>query len=262
MSYNLVSNISSNKHNVVNNEFNTDRFLQEPVSYNVVSNISSIKNNVGNNEINTDIYLQEPVSYNAVSNISSIKNNVGNNEINTDIYLQEPVSYHVTSNISSNKHHTSIEDIFDISDIPVHEDLQHYSIIAPFSGVEQTKYFHDDISLSRVLPEYNVTTNFGNQTVYKRAEYDNEIELSRKTPITSLMSNPSTTSLTDNSSRDARLPHKIKPGSYSIPGQIPMKVRLQDIPDQRESEKVKMNRIVTESMQGRFDKPSPFKNLG
>ena len=262
LSYHVTSNISSIKHNIVNNDFNPQRYLQEPVSYNVASNISSIKNNVGNNEINTDIYLQEPVSYNVASNISAIKNNVGNNEINPQIYLQDPVSYHVSSNISSKNNYTSIEDIFDTSDIPVHENIRHYSLIAPFSGLEQTKYFHDDISLSRTLPEYNVTTNFGNQSVYKRTEYDNQIELSRNTPITSLSSNPSTRSSNDHSSRDAHLPDKIKPGGYSIPAQIPMKVRLQNIPDQKESEKARMNRIVTESMQGRFDKPSPFQKLG
>jgi len=262
VSYNVSSNISSIKNNVGNNEFNPERYLQEPVSYNVASNISSIKNNVGNNEFNPDRYLQEPVSYNVSSNISSIKNNVGNNEFNPQRYLQEPVSYSVSSNISSKNNYTSIEDIFNTSDIPVHEDIIHYSLLAPFSGVEQTKHFHDEISLSRNLPEYNVTTNFGNQTVYKRTEYDNDIELSRNTPITSLTSNPSTRSSIDHSSRNAHLPDKIKAGGYSIPGQIPMKVRLQNISDQKESEKCRMNRIVMESMQGRFDKPSPFQKVG
>ena len=262
VSYNVASNISAIKNNVGNNEINPQIYLQEPVSYNVTSNISAIKNNVGNNEINPQIYLQEPVSYNVTSNISAIKNNVGNNEINPQIYLQEPVSYNVSSNISSKNNHTLIEDIFDTSNIPVYENIRHYSLIAPFSGLEQTKYFHDDISLSRTLPEYNVTTNFGNQTVYKRTEYDNQIELSRNTPITSLSSNPSSRSSNDNSSRDAHLRDKIKPGGYSIPAQIPMKVRLQNIPDQKESEKARMNRIVTESMQGRFDKPSPFQKVG
>jgi hypothetical protein len=262
LSYNVTSNISSIMHNIANNDFNPERYLQQPVSYNVASNISSIKNNVGNNELNTQRYLQEPVSYNVASNISAIKNNVGNNEINPQIYLQEPVSYNVSSNISSKNNHTLIEDIFDTSNIPVYENIRHYSLIAPFSGLEQTKYFHDDISLSRTLPEYNVTTNFGNQTVYKRTEYDNQIELSRNTPITSLSSNPSSRSSNDNSSRDAHLRDKIKPGGYSIPAQIPMKVRLQNIPDQKESEKARMNRIVTESMQGRFDKPSPFQKVG
>jgi hypothetical protein len=261
VSYNVASNISSIKHNVANNEFNPDRYLQEPVSYNVASNISSIKHDASKNEFNPDRYLQEPVSYNVASNISSIKHDASKNEFNPDRYLQEPISYHVASNISSKNNYTPIEDIFDTSDIPVHEDIRHYSVLTPFTGVEQTKYFHDDISLSRTLPEYNVTTNFGNQAVYKRIEYDNEIELIRNTPITSLTSNPSTRSSIDHSSRKAHLPDKIKPGGYSIPGQIPMKVRIQNIPDQKESEKGRMNRMVMESMQGRFHKPSPFQKL-
>jgi hypothetical protein len=261
VSYNIASNISSIKHDASKNEFNPDRYLQEPVSYNVASNISSIKHDASKNEFNPDRYLQEPVSYNVASNISSIKHDASKNEFNPDRYLQEPVSYHVASNISSKNNYTSIEDIFDTSDIPIHEDIRHYSLLTPFSGVEQTKYFHDDILLSRTLPEYNVTTNFGNQAVYKRIEYDNEIELLRNTPITSLTSNPSTRSSIDHSSRNAHLPHKIKPGGYSIPGQIPMKVRIQNIPDQKESEKGRMNRMIIESMKGRFDKPSPFQKL-
>ena len=174
--------------------------------------------------------------------------------------MQDHLGHSVLTNISSNQHYTSsIEDILDLSDMPVHDNIRNSSIIAPVSGVEQTRYFHDEINLSRNLPEYNVKTNIGNQNVHKRLEYDNQIELSRNIPITSCISNPGSRSFTDHSSRDARLAEKIKPGGYSVPGQIPMQGRIQNVVETRESEKGRVSRIVMESMQGRFDKPAPFR---
>ena len=236
--------------------------MQDHLEYSVASNISSNKySNLDNNELHSDRYLQDHLDYSVASNISSNKySNLDNNELHSDRYLQDHLGHSVLTNISSNKHSTSsIEDILDLSDMPVHDDIRHSSIIAPVSGVEQTKYFHDEINLSRNLPEYNVKTNIGNQNVHKRLEYDNQIELSRNIPITSFVSNPASRGFTDHSSRDARLAEKIKPGGYSVPGQIPMQGRMQNIVETRESEKGRVSRIVMESMQGRFDKPAPFR---
>ena len=130
--------------------------------------------------------------------------------------------------------------------------------IAPVSGVEQTKYFHDDINLSRRLPEYQARTNIGNHTVHKRMDYENAIELERNVPLNSFSSNPVARGFTDHSSRDAHLAPKIQPGGYSVPGQIPLQGRTQEINIPHESEKAKMNRVVMENMQGRFEKPAPF----
>jgi len=263
LDYSVASNISSNKYsNLDNNELHPDRYLQDHLEYSVASNISSNKySNLDNNELHPDRYLQDHLDYSVASNISSNKySNLDNNELHSDRYLQDHLGHSVLTNISSNKHYTSsIEDILDLSDMPVHDDIRHSSIIAPVSGVEQTRYFHDEINLSRNLPEYNVKTNIGNQNVHKRLEYDNQIELSRNIPITSFVSNPASRGFTDHSSRDARLAEKIKPGGYSIPGQIPIQGRMQNIVETRESEKGRVSRIVMESMQGRFDKPAPFR---
>jgi hypothetical protein len=261
LGHSVASNISSNKYsNLDNNELHPERYLQDPLGHSVASNISSNKySNLDNNELHPERYLQDPLGHSVASNISSNKySNLDNNELHPERYLQDHLAHSVTSNISSNKHYTSIEDILDLADMPVHDDIRHFSIIAPVSGVEQTKYFHDDISLTRKLPEYNVTTNIGNQNVHKRLEYDNQIELSRNMPITSFVSNPISRGFTDHSSRDARLAEKIKPGGYSVPGQIPMHGRMQNVIETRESEKGRLGRMVMESMQGRFDKPAPF----
>ena len=263
LGHSVASNISSNKYsNLDNNELHPDRYLQDPLGHSVASNISSNKySNLDNNELHPDRYLQDPLGHSVASNISSNKySNLDNNELHADRYLQDHLGHSVLTNISSNQHYTSsIEDILDLSDMPVHDNIRNSSIIAPVSGVEQTRYFHDEINLSRNLPEYNVKTNIGNQNVHKRLEYDNQIELSRNIPITSCISNPGSRSFTDHSSRDARLAEKIKPGGYSVPGQIPMQGRMQNIVETRESEKGRVSRIVMESMQGRFDKPAPFR---
>ena len=258
LSHHAVSNISYNGNIVDNNNLETGRFLQDPLSHHAVSNISYNGNIVDNNQVETGRFLQDPLSHHAVSNISSIGNITDNNQLETGRFVQNPLSYHVVSNISSKNNHTSIEDILDLADMPVHHDVLHYSVGAPLSGVEQTKYFHNDISLSRSLPNFNATTNAGDQKIYKRHEYDNQIELQRNKPSASCESNLKSYGYSDISSRDARLNQKINAGGYSIPAQIPMKERSHIYYPTKESEKAKMNRQIMESMNGRFNKFNPF----
>jgi hypothetical protein len=197
-----------------------------------------------------------PLHARAQANYTDIRH-VDNNDFNPERYLQDTNAHAVVSNVSSNKHQTAIEDILDLADMPV-QDIRTMSASAPVSGVEQTKYFHEDINLSRRLPEYHARTNLGNHTVHKRMEYQNKIELERNMPMNSFVSNPVARGFSDHSSRDARLAPKIQPGGYSVPGQIPRQGRPQEMYIPHESEKAKMSRMVMESMQGRFDKPAPF----
>jgi hypothetical protein len=245
-----------------NNEFNPNRFLQDSLAHPVSSSVSSTRYNLlDNNELESGRFLQNPLTCYGTSNISAVGNITNNNELETGRFLQDPLSHHVASNISSKMNHTSIEDILDLADIPVHDDVLHFSIGAPLSGVEQTKYFHNDISLSRSLPNFNATTNMGDQKLYKRLEYDNQIELQRNMPSASCESNPKSYGYSDISSREAKLNPKINAGGYSIPAQIPMKERAHIYYPQQESEKARMNRVVMESMNGRFDKLNPFVDV-
>jgi len=249
----------SNVQHVNNNEFNGQRFTQDSLAHPAYSNISLI-GHVDNNQLDTERYLQNSLAHPVLSNVSSIGNYSSENNMNTERFVQDSLPHAVGSNVSSKSHNTSsIEDILDLSNMPVHNNIIHYNIKAPVSGVEKTEYFHDDISLSRTLPNYIATTNVGDQTVYKRENYDNQIELQRNNPSASCESNPVSRGDTDYFSRDARLAPKISAGSFSIPGQIPMKERNHLYYDQ-ESEKAKMNRMVMESMNGRFNGVNPFTN--
>ena len=250
------SNVSSIG-NVNNNELESERFLQDTLVHPAYSNVSSI-GNVNNNELESERFLQDTLVHPAYTNVSSIGNYSGDNQMETGRFVQEPLVYSAGTNVSSNAHNTSsIENIFDSSNMPVHNDLNHYNVDSNVSGVQQTKYFHDDIALSRRLPNFNATTNVGDQKVYKRTNYDNQIELQRNNPSASCESNPTSRGNTNYLSTQVQLAPKISAGGYSIPAQIPMKERAHIYYDQ-ESEKAKMNRMVMESMNGRFDRVNPF----
>jgi len=242
---------------VDNNTLNTDRFTQDTLAHPAFTNIYNGRNYTAEStEMSTSRFMQDTLTHPVNSNICDNRNYCNTSEVDTNRYTQESLPHSVVSNISS-KNKSSNEDIFDLSYQPVHEEIRHYSVAAPFSGVEQTKYIHDDIVLSKSLPAHSNTTNIGNKTFHKRVDYDNQIELTRNTPKTSVISNPISLGNVDNSSRDAKLSSKIKAGSYSVPGQIPGKLRMQD-EEIKETNKSKMGRMVIENMKGRFEKPASF----
>jgi hypothetical protein len=253
------ANYTSTKH-VNNNHVDPNRYLQDIRGSAVLSNISSSKHDTGTVEIDALPYLQDANVHPVVSNASSARRgNNDQNELDPMPYLQSVNPSAVVSNVSSNKHQTPIDQVLDLADIPVHLQINNISALAPISGVEQTKYFHDDLELSRTLPEYQTATNIGDATVYKHMTADNEIQLERNMPVCSFTSNPVRHGSSDHGSRTVRLLPKIAPGSFSVPGTIPSRDRMQDV-HMRDSEKSKMNRAVSDSIHERFAHPAPFDN--
>ena len=257
--HSVASNVSSsNNYNSENTELHTDRFMQDTLVHPVTTNIYDTNNyNSDNTEFHTDRFMQDTLVHPVTTNIYDTNNyNSDNTEFHTDRFMQNTLVHPVVSNISSNIHHTSIEDIFDLSDMPIHDKIIHCNINAPFSGVEQTKYFHNDIILSRTLPEYEARTNMSTQKTYKQQEYDNQIELTRNIPKTSYITNNMISpGFSDHSSRKVNLPEKINPGGFDIRAQMPMSGRMQDVNENKtESDKARMNRIVMENMNMRYTK--------
>ena len=189
---------------------------------------------------------------------SNITSYVDNNNFNPERYLQDTNAHFVSSNLSSNNNHTSIEDVLDLTNLPVHLELRNISTTAAFSGNEQNNYLHDDIKLSRNLPEYETKTNRGDQRINKNIQHENNIELQRNMPMNSFASNPTARGFSDHGSRDAYLAPKIQPGGFSVPAQIPMQGRMQNVTDNKESEKSRINKMIMQNMQNRFEKPSPL----
>ena len=183
---------------------------------------------------------------------------VYNSNFNSDRYIQDANVHQVGTNTSSNKHHTNIDEIFDLSDLPVQE-IRTTSHEAAKSRGERTDYVHEDIELSRNLPEYQSITNKADRSKFKRNQHTNVIELSRNVPTGSFSSNVVAQGSSDHGSRRARLIPKIHAGGYSNGGQKPMLDRMQEVnTTPYETQKARTSRLVMESMQGRFDKPAPW----
>jgi hypothetical protein len=182
---------------------------------------------------------------------------VNNSVFNTEPYIQDASSHQVGTNTSSNKHHTNIDEILDLSDLPVRE-IRTTSHVAPKNHSERENYIHDPLELHRNLPKYQMIANKADSTKYKRNQYTNSIELSRNIPNGSFSSNIVARGGVDHGSRTARLIPKITVKGYHNSGQRPMLNRMQNAETYRETEKARTSRIVMESMQGRFSKPAPW----
>jgi hypothetical protein len=183
---------------------------------------------------------------------------VNTSSFNTEPYIQDTNAHEVGTNVSTNKHHTSIDEILDLVDLPVQE-IRTMSRTAPKSLGERTDYVHGDIELDRNLPGYQViANNRADRTRYKRTQHTNPIELSRNIPSGSFSSNVVSRGGSDHSSRSARLAPKLQPGGYHNTGRRPMIERMQEVSAPHETQKARTSRLVMESMQGRFEKPAPW----
>jgi hypothetical protein len=215
---------------------------------------------VNSSKLETDRYLQDVYYKNVMSKQSTNQQDLPVQELETNRYLQDVYSKNVMSKQSTNKHHTSIESVLDLSDLPVHTNIMNLEAETQISGPEQVNYIHDDIKLIRSIPEYQAFTNCGDTKIYKRLQSDNDIELERNVPQTNFENNYVDKGNSDHSSRNVILSEKIQAGSFNNSGSIPNLQRVHHgISDNYESEKSKMNRMINENMMGRFSKPPPFK---
>ena len=182
---------------------------------------------------------------------------VNNSNFYSEPYIQDSNAHSANTNTSTTKYHSNIEDVLDLSDLPV-QDIRTFSHTAPKNRGERTDYVHDDIELSRNIPGHQGITNKADRSKYKRNQYTNSLELSRNIPTGSFSSNIVGKGASDHGSRTARLIPKIQPGGFHNGGQKPMMNRMQEVAEPYESQKSRTSRIVMESMQGRFDRPAPW----
>jgi hypothetical protein len=182
---------------------------------------------------------------------------VNNSTFNTEPYIQDSNSHQVSTNTSSNKYHTSIDEILDLSDLPVQE-IRTMSHVAPKSHRERENYIHAPIKLLRNLPEYQAISNKVDHTKYKRNQYTNSVKLSRNIPSSSFSTNIVARSGLDHGSRTVSLIPKIIPKSYHNSGQRPMINRMQNVETSHETQKARTSRLVRQSMKGRYNKPAPW----
>lgn len=244
-----------------------------------LQNVTYLSAKSGNDKteyIHNDIELNRVLpEHTAISNIHGYEKN---DYIHDDIELNRVLPEHTAiSNILGDKKYNYIH-----NDIELSRVLPEYSATANIQGDKKYNYIHDDIELSRVLPEYNANTNINS---YNKTDYiHDDIELSRVLPEHSAISNikhneqknisheymkplyrnisasANANINTSNSrggesnisSREYNLAEKINPGGYSIPGQIPMQDRMQNVSVLQDTNKSKIERFVSNQYQGRY----------
>ena len=139
---------------------------------------------------------------------------------------------------------SSIDDIFDLSGIRT-KDAINVDYITPISGGEKVDYIHDDIELDRVMPNHSASTNIS-RNEHKVLNHEYMIDLERNTPLTNMTINQVGVGDTNKTSREYYLHEKPQYGSFDGRAQMPMLNRNQQIPENFESDKSKMNRKIEE----------------
>ena len=200
----------------------TAEIISNNLHANARSNFGDTRKFINNNEFYTDKYIQDSNAHSVQTNIGTTKNYVSfdSDNFDTDRYIQDVNVVHATTNPNSNKHYTLIDELADLSDMPVKDKTIVVSTNAPVSKTAKINYIHSDIELDRNMPEYSAISS-KTENIYKMVQPTNEIELERNTPVTSFVSNIVGMSSVDNNSKDARLNAKIQAGSFSIPAGIP-----------------------------------------
>jgi hypothetical protein len=251
------------------NNLDTTRYTQDIINNEFKTNPSS--NQINTSSIEDFIDLSHMPIKDIINN--EFKTNPSSNQLNASsiedfidlshMPIKDIINNEFKTNPSSNQlNTTSIEDFIDISDMPI-KDIRTVSHTPTKTRQgEAVNYIHKDIELFRTLPNYYVNTQKTNPSIHKTIQHEVAPQMNRNTPLTSFHPNniPHGNGLTENSSRDARLNPKIKVvGSVEPQVFKPSNKRIQDELSSIGDEKVRMSKMVSREMQGRFGQPSPFK---
>ena len=253
------ANRATSQNYVNHTEMDPNRFLQETNPHAVASNISTRRaEGNGDTEVHTAPFLQEWNHHTVNSGVSDYKRENPDTEMETGRYTQDMTNHTVLSNASSKFHQTPIDEVLDLSDLPVHLHTTKIAALAPMSGPERGGEFGEVQLDDRLAVE--ATTNIVDSANYKRVEYDNDLVLERNRPQPSLVSNiKGQGSAADQQlSRDFGLRQKISAGGMQPVPQIPTFDRAHNVQNQ-DSRKRDMYQQAAKSMQGRFGSAAPYK---
>lgn len=172
---------------------------------------------------------------------------------NTDKYMQQAIHSNVNVNKSQNIQVTSIEDILGFDGEARTKNQINIDYDTPIKGHEKVHYIHDDVQLSRVLPEYDANTNKGQTQIYKRMSHENsERSYTMNRPTTEAFVNHSNIrgqAFDIMASRDYNLKPTINPGGFTDNVGIPTITR-QELTE-FDNEKTQMRQKIYEMQQGR-----------
>jgi hypothetical protein len=138
----------------INNK-NITQVLKDKLEVFANSNKGMSKRTGNINSVNTDNYIQDSLTHNASTNPNSYKYEIPTN-INTDNYIQDVIAINQTAPVSSSKYN---------------------------------EYISTDITLEKLLPQYQIYSNKNNRKINKKMEHENDIKTTRNIPITEAITN-------------------------------------------------------------------------
>ena len=191
-----------------------------PLHYNVTANITDNTKFFNNNIFDSSRYIQDANTHTVLSNVSGI-NETNNNEFDSSRYIQ-------------NMH---------IIDYNAPQSLQS----------DGTKYIHNDLERSRVIPNHHATTNNADSRIYKNIKHTNNIYLDKNMPNGIFENSGIIIRTEDPNGKSKSIIPKIIPGGYmgNNVGK-PLKERIQEIPKLKDNGNSKISKFIANEIKSRY----------
>lgn len=244
-----------------NPAFNVKYTIQNPNKVSAISGFRTLDYSQHTNLDPSSSYIDNNNLHSfAQTNINDNLKFVNNNIIDTTRYVQDINTSNVVSNCSSKTmQSTPIDELYDLDgdvEKTKNKEVLHTNYQTTVSGPEQTKYFHEDLVLEKILPNYQMSTNVSDNK-YVRNEYEKVPEFDRNTPLTNYQTNlggyQGATVFSDTNSRDYKLIPKIQSGEYTIPANsIPQQNKINNINENYRSDRNDLSHRVMNIFTDRY----------
>lgn len=193
----------SSQHNV-----DPTKQIRDPLHVDAITQKSSSLRK-DNFTIDTSKFTQDPLTGEIYANVN-VNKHVNNSEFDTSPYLQDQSHYSTQANVSQNIQLLPLEDIMNV-DVRVKNNIN-VDYTTPYKGFEKAEYIHDDVSLSRKMPNHSFEANKSENKFIRNVDpYQQQLRQNR--PVTSGFTNNKANNYVDNVSSKS---YNLKPTlSYS-----------------------------------------------
>ena len=188
---------------------------------------------------------------------SNLKGNkyVNNNKVSTGKFIVENAinTAAVTNSSIDYLQLSSLEEVFDKSNIKTKNVLEgNYGTNK--KGNQKQNYIHENIELTKTLPNYNTHSNLNDSTKYVKIEHENKLKYDRNTPLTYASSNINDTRAMKDQivSRKIRLAPKVRPGGFDSKASKPVVNRVNVFKNIGETNKSYINKTIANQYKARF----------
>jgi len=221
-----------------------DEVLNAYAQSNIGKNIS---HNLEGFQIDKDRYIQDALAHSANTNLSINRpQNLDNVNVDTSRHVQDIKTFEMFSNLSSDVNKQTLEKLYDNGRVSVKDNMIQYETKA---GISPGYTFLNEIAtpvLEMRNPQFEVTAQLSDPTVYKRVRHENELVYERNTPLTNAKTN--ITKIEDFnsinlSSRDMKLYPTLQKGGFNNNGVKPTTQRP-DLIHHKESDKDRLRQSV------------------